>query len=270
MQGMSEEFGTVNVKREDRAREIEAIRQRFHRHRDTLTNLAADAPTLALGSEYNRLIKEIDIQVARLSALQERTPNDTQPLKRTEPGRKPLTPAPAFESVIPDEPSRATSRIVLIVLTGLVVLGAIAWLMWQASSEPLPVTSTVAATDTTPTTTTIEPVTPAPEPVATGPALVIEPASQAFGVIRRSSRPSRQFEVSNNTDQPIAIAVSRSKCRCLFYAHNGTIEPRKKETITVTIDATRVKQKSIKEKVTISDKANRAHEASFNVNATIR
>ena len=273
---MPEEFGTVNVRREDRAKELEAIRQRFRRHRETLTNLAADAPTLALGMEYNRLIKELDASVLKLDALEERTPNDTQPmqpLKKTDPGRRPLTPAPPmFEFHAPEKAPRTTTRIVLIVLTGLVVLGAISWLMWQASSDELPVTSTIAQSiGTNITPATIEPVTPAPAPApALGPALTVEPASQDFGAIRRGSRPSRQYEITNHTDQLIPIQVSRSKCRCLFYAHNGTIAPNQKETVTVTMDATRVKARRLRETIKVSDKNNPANETSFNVTATIR
>lgn len=273
---MPDEFGTVNVRREDRAKEIEAIRQRFLRHRDTLTNLAGDAPTLALGMEYNRLIKEIDAQMVKLDALEERTPNDTQPmqpLKRTEPGKRPLTPAPPmFEIHAPEEKPRTTSRIVLIVLIGLVVLGAISWLMWQASSDELPVTSTIAQSiGTSITPATIEPVTPAPAPVPrSGPALTVEPATQDFGAIRRGSRPSRQYEITNHTDQLIPIQVSRSNCRCLYYAHNGTIAPNQKETVTVTIDATRPKARRLSEKIRVFDKNNPANETSFNVTATIR
>lgn len=270
---MPEEFGTVNVKREDRARDLEAIRQRFRRHRDALTNLAADAPTLALGMEYNRLIKEIDAQVVKLEALEDRTPNDTQPmqpLKRTEPGKRPLTPAPPmFEIHAPEEKPRTTSRIVLIVLIGLVVLGAISWLMWQASSDELPVTSTIAESiGTNIAPATVEPVTPAPAP--TGPALTASPASQDFNTIRRGSRPSRQYEITNHTDQPVSFVVGRSNCRCLYYAYNGTVAPNQKETVTVTIDATRVKARRLNETVKVSDRNNPANETSFNVTATIR
>jgi hypothetical protein len=64
--------------------------------------------------------------------------------------------------------------------------------------------------------------------------------------------------------------VARSNCRCLFYAHNGTVAPKSKETITVTLDPTRVKGRAIDETVRVSDKANPANETSFHVTATIR
>lgn len=270
---MPDEFGTVNVKREDRAKEIEAIRQRFRRHRETLTNLAADAPTIALGMEYNRLIKELDASVLKLDALEERTPNDTQPMqpkKRTEPGRRPLTPAPAFKVFEQEEKPRTTSRIVFIVLIGLLVLGAISWLMWQASSDELPVSSTIAESiGTNITPATIEPVTTAPTSLS-GPALTVEPATQDFGTIRRESRPSRQYEVTNHTDQPITIEVARSNCRCLYYAYNPTVAPNQKETVTVTMEATRVNARRLSQKVKVVDKNNPANETSFNVTATIQ
>jgi hypothetical protein len=68
----------------------------------------------------------------------------------------------------------------------------------------------------------------------------------------------------------IPIKVSRSKCRCLFYAHNGTVAPNQKETVTVTMEATRVTARRLRETIKVSDKNNPANETSFNVTATIR
>ena len=266
---MPEEFGTVNVKRDDRAKEIEAMRARFKRHRDTLSGLAADAPTLALGMEYNRLIKELDNSVLKLDALEEPKPlTDTQPVKRTEPGRKPLSQLPVIEAPPVEEPARSSSRIFLIVLIGLVVLGAVAWLMWEASSET-PVTTTVPVTETE--TATIEPITPAPQPPTyTGPALTLEPPSHDYGPVRRGARATRQFEITNHSDKPMTIDVARSNCRCLYYAHNSTIAPNTKETITVTIDPSKVRGNRIAETIKVVDRNNAGHETSFNVTATIQ
>ena len=276
---MPEEFGTVNVKRDDRAREIEAIRARFRRHREALTALAADAPTIALGLEYNRLIKELDASVLKIDELEPTAPQpksltDTQPVKRTEPGRKPLAHTPVLTPPVEESP-RSTGRILLIVFVGLVVLGAIAWLMWESSADKAPATETVAAVDTTaPTDTapaTIEPITPAPpQPAYSGPALTIEPAAQDFGAIRRGSSATRQFEITNHTAQPITIEASRSKCRCLYYAHNSSVAPQGKETITVTMNTARVKGRRLQETIKVADKSNAANETSFNVSATIR
>src|SRR6266542_715914 len=57
---MSDDFGTVNVRRGDRAREIEVLRQHYRGHRDALSRLVADAPTEQLAGEYQRLITNID------------------------------------------------------------------------------------------------------------------------------------------------------------------------------------------------------------------
>ncbi|HEY3052836.1 MAG TPA: hypothetical protein VGK04_05540, partial [Thermoanaerobaculia bacterium] len=75
---MSKEFGTVSVRRGDRAREIEILRQQYGRHRDTLASLAADAPTEHLASEYARLIREIDTALGKLGELEGQVPSDTQ------------------------------------------------------------------------------------------------------------------------------------------------------------------------------------------------
>src|ERR1043166_8514036 len=77
---MSDDFGTVNVSRADRAREIDEMRQQFRRHRESLQQLAADAPTERFASEYNRLIAEIDAAMAKVDEL--------------EPGMRPLVPPP--------------------------------------------------------------------------------------------------------------------------------------------------------------------------------
>ena len=40
---MSDDFGTVSVKRGDRAREIEVLRQHYRTHRDALVRMVSDA-----------------------------------------------------------------------------------------------------------------------------------------------------------------------------------------------------------------------------------
>ena len=71
---MSDDFGTVNVKRGDRAREIEVLRQHYKVHRDTLTQMVPDAPTEHLAAEYKRLIADIDASIRKLDEL-ERVPS---------------------------------------------------------------------------------------------------------------------------------------------------------------------------------------------------
>ncbi|HKO55225.1 MAG TPA: hypothetical protein VJ276_05060, partial [Thermoanaerobaculia bacterium] len=67
---MSDEFGTVNVRRGDRAREIEVIRQHYRAHRDALAKMMSDAPTEHLAAEYQRLLHDIDASLAKLDELE--------------------------------------------------------------------------------------------------------------------------------------------------------------------------------------------------------
>src|SRR2546423_8685208 len=94
---MSDDFGTVNVRRGDRAREIEVLRQHYRAHRDALGRMIADAPTEQLAAEYQRLIASIDESLRKLDEVEWRP--TTQPGARaappppssmTSPGTRPL------------------------------------------------------------------------------------------------------------------------------------------------------------------------------------
>lgn len=91
---MGDEFGTVNVKRGERSREIEALRQQYGHHRDALTRMVADAPTELLAKEYQRLIRELDNSLRKLDELEGRAPGglDEETLPGTVPGVHPVPP----------------------------------------------------------------------------------------------------------------------------------------------------------------------------------
>lgn len=266
---MSNEFGTVGVPRRDRARELEILRQRYRRHRETLASLSADAPTEQLAAEYARLTREIDLALRKLDELEGRTPSDTQPIK-TQPGSRPLVTPPGM--INPDEgdpatPGSAVPRVALIIGAGVIVLVLIGWLMWRASGEkpaaPVVRTETTAITESVP-----RPVTPAPKPRP--PAIAVDPGVQDYGTIGKGTRAVRQFRVTNNTDQTVPLQVGRSTCRCLYYEHVGAIAPHTKETITVTIDGAKAKRGALHETVHVSSKQDPALSASFDVNAVIK
>src|SRR5687767_9530738 len=139
MRSMPDEFGTVNVRRGERAREIEIIRQQYKRHRDALTSMIADAPTEHLATEYQRLIGELDTSLLKLNELETptvgapvsspapplRSSTDTQPIK-SEPGTRRLVTSSAAGDydAMPEEPRRANRFLLFaIVFAGLVVLG---------------------------------------------------------------------------------------------------------------------------------------------------
>ena len=69
---MSDDFGTVNVKRGDRAREIEVLRQHYRMHRDALMRMIPDAPTEQLAAEYQRLVASIDASLRKLDEVEGR------------------------------------------------------------------------------------------------------------------------------------------------------------------------------------------------------
>src|SRR4051812_44931137 len=124
---MSDDFGTVNVRRGDRAREIEVLRQHYRGHRDALSRLVADAPTEQLAAEYQRLVAGIDEALRKLDELEGRPA--TQPGTRavpptpsmTAPGLRPLSGEPVTEpQKYVDEPPAANtgSRTLLILVVG--------------------------------------------------------------------------------------------------------------------------------------------------------
>lgn len=296
---MSDDFGTVNVRRGDRAREIEILRQQYRRHRETLTALGGDAPTEHLAGEYARLIHGIDQSLRKLDELEGRVPPDTQPVIRTDAAGRPIGAAASAGSAEEDEfrrrptepgarhlvngpvvdmtaaeaasPNQA-SRLVLIVVAGVVVLAIIGWLLWRASGDRRGPAIVHEQNDTVVSTTsapdTVAPITPAPKPVAA--ALAITPPAQDYGTIRKGTRAVRQFQITNTTNEPLTVQVTRSTCRCLYYDYVDKLAPGKKETITVTVDGAKAKAGTLHETLTVSSKSDPSITAQFDINAEIR
>ena len=273
---MSDDFGTVNVRRGERSREIEVLRQHYRQHRDSLAKLAGEAPTEHLAAEYRRLISDIDLAVSKLDELEGRP--------STAPGNRPLVTPPSatapggdlYSETVLNRPSAGPgSRIALIIVAAVVVLALIGGLIWYASKERRKMapaiaeqpTSTQPVTETTPTTTA--PVTAAPA-AAPGAALQIMPAMADYGVIRKGTRAVRTFTASNTSANPITIQVARSGCRCLFYEYKDKLPPNGKETITVTVDGAKAKAGNLNETVQVTAKKDASINASFTVQAVIR
>jgi len=153
---MSDDFGTVSVKRGDRAREIEVLRQHYGTHRDALTRMIPDAPTEQLAAEYQRLVASIDASIRKLDELEGRGTvataagfAETQRMGTT-PGNRPLVSSEpvtdhgvANYDVPTDRPAGNGSRMLLMLVIGLVVLGIIGWLIWRASSDHKPASQQV-------------------------------------------------------------------------------------------------------------------------------
>ncbi len=268
----SDDFGTVNVKRGDKAREIELLRQRYKAHRDALLQMAREAPSEQLATEYQRLIRNIETSLARLNDLERTGPvsEDTQPVIEN-PMSKPLN-APPSVGVYDTTPGNGTSgsRMLMIVIAGVIVLGLIGALIWYASRDrgkvkPVTTETTAVANDTA------TPATAAPQPVAPPPsALSVTPAIADYGTIRKGTRAVRQVEVTNTTDRPIDYTVSRSECRCLYYEYKGKLAPKKKETVSVTVDGGKAKAGSLAETLTVTAKKDPSITSSFQVTATIK
>jgi hypothetical protein len=256
---MSDEFGTVNLK--ERAREVEIVRKRYRRHREALVEMAADAPTEHLASEYRRLIQEVDVALAKVDELEGPIASPVTP------GSRPLVTPPPGASY--DDASPAQSRIIMIVIAGLVVLAIIGWLIWRASSDERPVTPvTEEIVETTDTTAEDEPEVPAPAPVVT--ALQVEPQVHDYGVIRKGTRAARQFEIVNTTGSPLSIDVARSTCRCLYYDYADAIPAKGRETLTVTVDGAKAETGPLRETIRITSERDPSVETSFDVTATIQ
>lgn len=279
-----DDFGTINIRRGDRTREIEVLRQHYRHHREALTRMIADAPTEHLAGEYSRLVGEIDRSMLKLDELDGSGPvvaavpppmHDPakvhgDPLREhtADIASHPLTANPQIDETtlpgvpMPDE-SEPRSKMPLMVLVAVLVLGFLGWLIWRASSDrpeatPIVEETTATEVDTTP----VEPAAPA--------GLAIAPAAHDYGTIRKGTRATRQFEVANNTDEPMAIEVARSACRCLFYEHAPVIPPKAKEALTVTVDGGRGKAGELRETVRVTAKSDPSLATSFDVIATIR
>jgi hypothetical protein len=280
---MSDDFGTVSVKRGDRAREIEVLRQHYNVHRETLMQMVPDAPTEHLAAEYKRLIAGIDASIRKLDELEGR-PNsptaaglaETQRMG-TSPGNRPLVSSEpvtdhgvASYEPIPASSSNNSSRVLLMLVIAVAVLGVIGWLIWRASfdhktSAPQVIEQPVTTTNTVADTAgTIAP--------AAARTIKIAPELADYGVIRKGTRAVRQFEITNTTATPLSFVVARSACRCLYYEYNtkAKLPAKGKEALTVTIDGARAKAGPLEEQIAVTSKDDPNANGTIGVRAVIR
>lgn len=269
-----DDFGTINVQRGERAREIEVLRQHYRQHREALARMTMDAPTEHLATEYQRLINEIDHALGKLNELEGGSaavpPVAAPPVT---PIAQPVERLQRRTAELPMSAGEPRSRLPLILGATVIVLALIAGLMWWRNSKSggeegaiIAETGTTAVVSTAPDTAVED--TPAPIP-ADG-ALTATPPAHDYGVIRKGTRAVRQFEITNNSDEPLSVAVARSTCRCLYYDHAPVIPPRAKETLTVTIDGAKAKSGALSESLKIAKKTDPAVTASVEVQAVIQ
>ncbi|MGA8808653.1 MAG: DUF1573 domain-containing protein [Thermoanaerobaculia bacterium] len=291
---MSDDFGTVSVKRGDRAREIEVLRQHYRTHRETLVRMVPDAPTEQLAAEYQRLVASIDASLRKLDELEGKgtasgtvavpnpSYNETQRMG-TAPGNRPLVSSGvssepvtdhgiANYDVPADRPSNNGSRMLLMMLIAVAVLGVIGWLIWRASSDKKTTTPQVIEqppSTTSPDTAATSTVTPAAPAAA---SIRIAPEVADYGTIRKGTRAVRQFEITNTSSTPLSIAVARSTCRCLYYEYDtkAKLAPKAKEALTVTIDGARAKAGALNESIAVSSKDDPSATGTIGVRAVIK
>ena len=290
-----EDFGTINVRRGERAREIEVMRQHYRQHREALARMTADAPTDLLATEYQRLIAEIDRSLVKLSELEGGAgmpPPPPPPVDvpnparlKTEPGLRPLVTTPETEQFserdtpsheLPMGEAEPRSRVPLILAAAVIELALIGWLIWRASSDRGEAATIVAESDTSASTSTLPDTVAETQPptqttaASTASALAATPRAHDYGTIRKGTRATRQFEVVNNSDDPITLQVARSACRCLYYEHAKLIPPKAKESVTVTIDAAKAKAGDLHETLRISAKSDPSVVTTVEVTAKVQ
>lgn len=277
---MPEEWNTINLSREKAiGREIEHLRTRYMQHMATLEKLILEAPTDHLAGEYERVRQEVELSLHKLNELETGTPS-ARPVASRAPlpaatavtGSKSKRPEddPFYQTnpsvlVQRDSPARALA----IVLIGFLVVALSAYFFWRyvqgrraATSDPAETTVSSTSPEETATLREI-----APEQATTG--FTISPPSQDYGRIRRGTRATRQFDLTNNTDAEIPLAVSRSNCKCLWFEFVA-LPPGGSTTLTVTIDAARAPKGTLRETVTVSSKTNPKLSENLEVTAVIQ
>jgi len=289
---MSDDFGTVSVKRGDRAREIEVLRQHYGTHRDALTRMIPDAPTEQLAAEYQRLVASIDASLRKLDELEGRSTSSgtvavpagfagTQRMGTT-PGNRPLVSSGVSSEPVTDHgianydgpadrPSGNGSRVLLMLVIGIVVLGIIGWLIWRASSDKKPAAQVIEQPVSTTNADTAAPsATPVPVPAAS--SIRIAPEVADYGTIRKGTRAVRQFEITNLTSTPLSFTVARSACRCLYYEYDtkAKLPPKGKEALTVTIDGAKAKAGALDERIAVTSKDDPNATGTIGVRAVIK
>ena len=280
---MSEEdFGTVNVGRQQLGRELELLKQRYLGQRDVLAQLESEAPSEELARRYRELQQEIDLAINKLGELanpprrtspsQTRLPAVTSVPPATSAGERPL------HTHTPMEPggeveSGDTQRLFMIIGAALVVLlllGGLVWMFARDDEEEPGTQPVVTESSTAPATSagTVEPVATATVP-AEGAGISVSPAQHDFGTIRKGTRAVRQFRIQNRSGQAVTVQIPRSTCRCLWFDYDSKIAANSSTILAVTVDGAKAKAGQLEETVTISNKADPTQKTALRVVATI-
>ena len=258
---MADDFGTVSARR---AKEIELLRK----HRESLVKMLADvdAQLRDLGEITSPIIPATPPHPARRAAEDDSL--GSRPILNT---------ASTWEE--PDPASAQPGggmRILLILGAAVLAFALIGWLIWRASSDRPAADATIEETTTPAETATAATAAAEPEPGTIAPVerpavvgMSVTPRAHDYGLVRKGTRATRQFQFRNDSEEPVTIAVSRSQCRCLYYEYEGLVPPKATETITVTVDGAKAKAGTLRETLRITPKGGGAG-TSFDVIATVR
>ncbi len=277
---MDEDLKTVNYSREKLAREFDALRSRYRDQRDTLRRLADEAPTDVLSSRYRLLIGEIEVAIARIDELEQvgsPLPRSTagtataagpmpgaaarstasqetgstgsdewDQIRRTAPGSRATVPS-AFTS------DAGTLRTLAMVAAGVALLALVGFLLWKyAFNRPESNAAAITELSSTASTESSTESAPAAEEVTPKSSIVITPAMQDFGEVKKGTRSTKSFVLENNSASPLTVKVARSTCRCLWFEHPATVAPRARANFTVSVDGGRARAGALEERIQIS------------------
>lgn len=244
---MSDDFGTISARR---AREIDVLRK----HRQSLV----------------KMLEDVDAQLRELGDTGAAAPPPERDIDS-----RPIVNTATYDDepeIVAAQPGNGV-RVLLIVSVAILALSLIGYLIWRASSDgPAEATGTVIEESTAVETNSTAPETVAeaqPVPVPDS-ELVMTPRSQDYGLVRKGTRATRQYVFTNNSEEPVTIALARSACRCLYYEYEKLVPPKAKESITVTVDGAKAKAGTLRESVKVTTQAEPAVSTSFDVIATIR
>ncbi len=272
-------------------REIEKLRLHYRTHRDALTRLAGEAPSEQMAGEYQRMILLIDASIRKIDDLETTATTVAPPVRgavpfeagpdsvtlhddisaRTTAADQPFEHAPEYDPASPGDGDNG-SRTLLIAVAAIVVMTVLGWLIWRSGTNDG--RQTVARSETT-QVVEAQPdpaaTSPAPEAVVekTGDGLKASPAVQDYGVIRKGTRATRQFEIRNMTRSAVNIKLARSACRCFYYEYSEAIAPNATETVTVTVDGAKAKAGALEESIVVSSKKDPAIQTTILVKSSI-
>lgn len=279
-------------------REVDRLRGVYRDHAETLSKLAASAPSKRLARRYQELISEINKSIVGLDEVEPgaiaRTTGETPaPLPASEkptrelpllapdaPLSAPPKPPPAERPILstytasapPEESEQgALLRIVFIVVLAVVLIAVLGLFVWKYSGDRPASTDSAAPPAATAPPPAEEPVAPAPEPKPVRLShLTVSPQQQDFGTVAKGTSVVRTFEISNSGKRALTLEIARSKCRCLWYDPPKSIPAGGRGTLTVRVDGEKAPAGLLAESIEISGKGDPEATAVLEITADVK